>query len=123
MADIRYRTEITLASSVSNLDESIAWFQEMLGFELVFKVPEAGWAEVTSPVDGVTVGLGQNEEVDGSGGSTPVFGVEDIDEARAELEGKGVSFDGPTNEIPGMVKLATFFDPDGNTYMFAESLA
>ena len=42
--------------------------------------------------------------------------------ARAELEAKGVRFDGDTVEVPGMVKLATFFDPDGNRYMFAQSL-
>ena len=52
-----------------------------------------------------------------------MFGVVDIDVARAELEGKGVRFDGDTIELPGMVKLASFFDPDGNRYMLAQSLA
>lgn len=116
-----YKGDITLASSVRDLDESIAWFQEMLGFEVVFKVDEAQWAELTSPTKDVTIGLGVNEEVHGQGGTTPVFGVEDIAAARSELEDKGVKFDGDTVEIPGMVKLATFFDPDGNTYMFAEA--
>ena len=70
----------------------------------------------------MTIGLGQNEEVDGRGGTTPVFGVTDIEVARRDLEGKGVRFDGDSQEIPGMVKLATFFDPDGNSYMLSESL-
>ncbi len=116
-----YKGDITLASSVKNLDEAIAWFKEILGFELVFRMDEAEWAEITSPTKDVTIGLGVNQEVDGRGGTTPVFGVKDIAQARAELEGKGVKFDGDTVEIPGMVKLATFFDPDGNTYMFAQS--
>ena len=116
-----YNGDITLASSVKNLDDSIAWFKDILGFEVNFRVDEAQWAEVSSPTDNVTIGLGVNEEVNGQGGSTPVFGVKDIVKARAELEDKGVKFDGETVEIPGMVKLATFFDPDGNTYMFAES--
>ena len=34
-----------------------------------------------------------------------------------------VKFDGPTQEIPGLVKLATFYDPDGNNYMLNESLS
>jgi catechol 2,3-dioxygenase-like lactoylglutathione lyase family enzyme len=106
---------------VSDLDRSIAWFRDMLGFEVVFRAEQAGWAEVASPTSGVTIGLGQNEQVDGRGGTTPVFGVEDIAAARAELERKGVRFDGDTIEIPGMVTLATFFDPDGNTYMFAQT--
>jgi catechol 2,3-dioxygenase-like lactoylglutathione lyase family enzyme len=122
MPGISYSGGITLSCSVRNLDESIAWFKEVLGFEEVFKVPEAGWAEVTSPTEGVTIGLGQNEEVDGRGGTTPVFGVADIEEARADLEAKGVKFDGDTVEIPGLVKLATFFDPDGNSYMLSQSL-
>ena len=117
----KYKGDITLSCSVTNLDESLAWFKEMLGFDLVFRADEAGWAEITSPAADVTIGLGVNENVDGRGGTTPVFGVEDIVASRAELEAKGVAFDGDIIEIPGMVKLATFFDPDGNSYMFAES--
>ena len=122
MPKFAYKGDITLASSVKSLDDSIAWFQEMLGFEVVFRVDEAGWAELTTPTKDVTLGLGENKEVDGKGGTTPVFGVVDIEAARSELEGKGVRFDGETMEIPDMVKLATFFDPDGNTYMLAQSL-
>ena len=117
-----YNGTITLASSVGDLDASLAWFKDVLGFEEIFKAAEVGWAEVSTPTEGVTIGLGQNEQVDGSGGTTPVFGVTDIDAARAELEGKGVRFDGETQVIPGMVKLATFFDPDGNSYMLSQSL-
>ncbi len=122
MPNFKYTGDITLSSSVTDLDRSIAWFADVLGFRLVFRVDEAGWAEVASPTNGVTIGLGQNESVDGRGGTTPVFGVEDITAARAELERKDVRFDGDTMEIPGMVKLATFFDPDGNTYMLSQSL-
>ena len=122
MPGFDYDGTITLSCSVRDLDASVAWFKDTLGFEEVFKAPEVGWAEVASPTEGVSIGLGQNEEVDGRGGTTPVFGVRDIGAARAELESKGVRFDGETVEIPGMVKLATFFDPDGNSYMFAQSL-
>ncbi|MCY4056819.1 MAG: VOC family protein [Gammaproteobacteria bacterium] len=123
MPDFSYNGTITLSSSVKDLDASIAWFKDILGFEEEFKVAEAGWAEVSSPVEGVSIGLDQTDaDVEGSGGSVPVFGVVDIDAARAELEAKGVEFAGDTVELPGMVKLATFFDPDGNRYMFAQSL-
>lgn len=113
---------ITLATSVTDIEASIKWFDEKLGFKEHFRAPEAGWAEVSTPAKGVTIGLGQNEKVDGKGGTTPVFGVKDIVAARAELEGSGVRFDGETLEIPEMVKLATFYDPDGNSYMLAQSL-
>ena len=122
MPGFSYDGTITLSSSVKDLDAALAWFQDVLGFEEIFKVAEFGWAEVATPAEGVSVGLDQRDEVGGEGGSTPVFGVVDIDAARAELEAKGVRFDGETVEVPGMVKLATFFDPDGNRYMFAQSL-
>jgi hypothetical protein len=48
--------------------------------------------------------------------------VLDIATARAGLEGAGVPFDGETQVLPGLVKLATFSDPDGNRFMLAESL-
>ncbi len=70
----------------------------------------------------VTVGLSQVEEVPKEGGAVLTFGVADIDQARGKLEASDVRFDGPTRTIPGMVKLATFYDPDGNTLMFAQGL-
>ena len=42
--------------------------------------------------------------------------VGDVDAARAELEGKGVVFDGETIET-GVCKQAWFKDPDGNALM------
>jgi CreA protein len=68
----------------------------------------------------VTIGLSQSEELK-QGGTVPTFGVKDIAAARAHLESLGTVFDGDTYEIDGMVKLATFYDPDGNAWMLAES--
>jgi predicted enzyme related to lactoylglutathione lyase len=62
------------------------------------------------------------ESLKGRGGATLTFGVTNIDDARKQVEGKAVKFDGETRVIPGMVKLATFFDPDGNTLMFYQDL-
>ena len=115
-----YDGTITLSTPVGDLDASLEWFADKLGFREIFKVAEAGWAEVSTPAEGVTIGLNQGAE--SGSGTTPVFGVKDIDAARAELEAKGVPFEGDTIELPGMVKLATFLDPDGNHYMFAQSL-
>jgi len=56
-------------------------------------------------------------------GVTLTWGVHDIEAARKTLEADEVRFDGPTQEIPEMVKLATFYDPDGNTYMLYQSLS
>ena len=120
MPQFTYDGTITLSSTVQDLDRAVAWFQDKLGLAEVFRVP--GWAEVATPVDGVTIGLAEGEP-EPAGGTTPVFGVQDIDAARRELEANGVAFEGETVELPGMVKLATFASPDGNRYMLAQSLA
>jgi CreA protein len=56
------------------------------------------------------------------GGATVTFGVADIDAARAWLEAHDTRFDGETRDIEGMVRLATLYDPDGNTLMLAQRL-
>ena len=121
MPSLTFNGSIVLSSYVKDLSASIAWFKDKLGFDMTFNATEAGWAEVSTPAAGVSIGLAQSNE--SAPGTLPVFGVADIAAARAELEANGVVFDGDTVELPDMVKLATFFDPDGNRYMLAESLA
>jgi CreA protein len=113
---------IVISVNVSDLDRSIAWWQEMLGYEPTYVMKEYGWCELRTAIDGVGLGLGQVEEVKVSGGVTPTFGVSDIDAARGHMESRGVRFDGDTYEISGQVKLCTFYDPDGNPFMLAEVL-
>lgn len=113
--------ELTIATQVADLEQAIAWYQEILGAEVLYKVAEMGWAEITSPVAKTAIGLSQVEKPK-TFGCVPVWGVEDIDAARARLESREVRFDGDTVTIPGMVRLATFFDPDGNPWMLSQSL-
>jgi len=113
---------IVISVNVSDLDRSIAWWHEMLGFEPLYVMKEYGWCELRTSIEGVGLGLGQVEEVTVSGGVTPTFGVSDIDAARGHMESHGVRFDGDTYEIEGQVKLCTFYDPDENPFMLAEVL-
>jgi catechol 2,3-dioxygenase-like lactoylglutathione lyase family enzyme len=119
---IGYNGGLTVAMQVKDLAASIDWYQNVLGFKLLYKVDDIGWCEFSTSVDKVNVGLSQVESPK-IGGPTPTFGVNDIAHARKCLEDKNVRFDGETCEIPGMVKLATFFDPDGNALMYFESLS
>jgi predicted enzyme related to lactoylglutathione lyase len=119
---IDFKGNLTLALQVKDLKAAIEWYAQVLAFKVVYEVEEMGWCEVTSPVSGVTVGLGQAEEPKVGYGPVPTWGVNDIDAARAALEAKEVRFDGDTITIPGMVRLATFYDPDGNAFMLAQSL-
>jgi len=116
-----YNQNMVISIGVSDLDRAIEWYKDALGLELVYKLDQYGWCEMSTATKHVTIGLGQNEDLK-TGGATPTFGVVDIDAARKHLESKDVRFDGDTYEIEGMVKLATFYDPDGNSFMLAESL-
>jgi catechol 2,3-dioxygenase-like lactoylglutathione lyase family enzyme len=119
-APIDYAGHLTISIGVRDLDKAIDWYRELLGFQLIYKLDDMGWCEIQTSMNGVSIGLGQSEEPK-TEGTTPVFGVKDIEAARSRLESNGVRFDGETQVIPEMVKLATFYDPDGNPWMLAES--
>lgn len=110
---------------VAEVGRAIDWYREVLGFDVIHHVPEAGWAELRSPVANVRVGLTAVEELPPPGGGAVLtFGVRDLDATRAQLEARGdVRFDGETCTIPGWVRLATLYDPDGNTLMLYEDAA
>ena len=120
--EIGYNGGVTCAVQVSDIEKSIAWYENVLGFKSLYHVKEMGWCEMTSPVNRVLLGLSQVEDPKVKG-VTLTWGVNDIEAARKKLEQCDVRFDGPTQEIPDMVKLATFYDPDGNNYMLFESLS
>lgn len=122
---ITFRPELTIAVSVTDWNASRAWYRDVLGLQEGFVVEEGSWAEFTSPVENVIIGLSGIPEGETHPGSSPVnitFAVDNVDAARAHLEAKGVEFDGPTTELPGMVRLANFRDPDGNVMLLAQNL-
>jgi predicted enzyme related to lactoylglutathione lyase len=114
---------LTIAMDVKDRKASTAWYERVLGFRMLYDVPEIGWCELATEVPGVNIGLSDVEKVSAGPGLVPTFGVKDIAAARAKLEAHKVKFDGPTRTYPGMVMLATFFDPDGHALMLFQSLA
>jgi len=53
------------------------------------------------------------EEFKANANAIALLSVDDVEAARAELEGKGVEFDGETVDT-SVCHMATFRDPDGN---------
>jgi catechol 2,3-dioxygenase-like lactoylglutathione lyase family enzyme len=110
---------------VSDVDRSIAFYAEKLGFHKDFDVqPTEGVrvVQLTPEGSGCSVGFGTGLDVyRGEPGS--VRGVhlvvEDIDEARAELVRRGVE-GGEIQDFGGGVRGADFSDPDGNSFELQE---
>ena len=124
MADsLGYDGGLTCAIQVKDRKASAKWYQDVLGFKLLYDVEEIGWCELATSVERVNVGLSEVESPQVKGGTTLTFGVKDVNAARKQLESKDVRFDGSTRVYNGMVKLATFYDPDGNTLMLYEDLS
>jgi catechol 2,3-dioxygenase-like lactoylglutathione lyase family enzyme len=105
--------------NVSDYDRSLAWYRDVLGFEVDYELSDYGWCELRTPF-GFTIGLGQTEDVT-PGTVVPTFGVHDIDAAIAHLRAHDVKVE-DWHEIPEMVRLSTFWDPDGTSWMLAQSL-
>ena len=113
--------EMTITLPVRDISRAAKWYESNLGFQLLFHVKEAGWGELATRTAGATLGLKEEDKpkpIDG-----PTIAVRNVSQARKRLEQQGVKFDGDTMEIPGLVKLATFRDSDGNGLTLAESLA
>ena len=43
---IEYDGGLTCAMGVSDLDRSIAWYRDMLGFELLYRLEDNAWCEL-----------------------------------------------------------------------------
>ena len=121
MSTISPDDKITIALSVKDRAVTAAWFLEHLGFAQIFAADEAGWTELSTNTPGVTIGLGDAEEITPAS-TTPVFGVADFDTAHSALANAGVKLDDKI-EVEGMVKIVTFYDPDGNPLMIAQDIS
>jgi catechol 2,3-dioxygenase-like lactoylglutathione lyase family enzyme len=102
--------------NVDDMDRAVAFYRDKLG--LAVKYQSADWVELDA--GNVTIALRRygsgpegRPELGVGEGATVVFEVDDIEAAKAELEGQGVEFVGGVFEY-GSVKLAAFEDLHGN---------
>jgi catechol 2,3-dioxygenase-like lactoylglutathione lyase family enzyme len=110
---------------VKNVDESIAFYAEKVGFHLDHDVqPGNGMrvVQLTPPGSACSIGFG----VDLADDLNPVKGthlvVKDVAKAREMLLQKSVDV-GEVQDFGGGVKSAFFSDPDGNTWELQEIAA
>ena len=101
---------------VTDMERSTSFYRDTLGLEQVGEggFPEFQLGENISLylIDMAKVG----SEFTGPHTSHVALRVPDVHETRAELEARGVEFDGDTHRTP-VCQMAFFRDPDGNQLM------
>ncbi|HEX6761346.1 MAG TPA: VOC family protein [Gaiellaceae bacterium] len=101
---------------VTDIARSTVFYKETLGLE---QIGEGGFPEFQL---GANVSLylvdptGYGGEFAGPHSGPLALRVPDVEATRAELEGRGVAFDGEIRETP-VCRMAFFRDPDGNVLM------
>ena len=105
-----------VAVPVTNLERSTAWYRDTLGLE---QIGQGAWPEFQLGenvslylLDPTNIG----QEFRGPHTSSVALRVPDVDQARGELESRGVEFRGETFDT-GVCHMAFFSDPDGNELM------
>lgn len=102
-------------TKTERFDESFTFFKNVMGMEVdeteawfaSFRLPDGAKFEVFAP---------QESEHDFfTRGPVIGFGVDDVEDARAELEGAGVEFIGPIHRQHDYL-WSHFYGPDGNVY-------
>jgi predicted enzyme related to lactoylglutathione lyase len=106
---------------VTDVDRAKAFYTEQLGFVADVDVQPAEGVRVvqlTPPGSACSIGMGTGlaayEATPGTIRALHLV-VDDIDNARAELVGRGVEV-GEVVDVGGGVKYAAFSDPDGNSW-------
>jgi len=113
-----YADTSIVAFPVSDLATSKAWYARVLGSKVVYDLPEQRWCEVTTPAKGTLLGLHEQSGASVGPANALGMGVTDMAAARAHLVALGVRLENDVIEIPGVVKLLYFLDPDGNRMWF-----
>ena len=103
--------------SVNDIESARNWYERLLGRP-----------NDTAPMDGLVEwhfsggrGIQVFRDEERAGASQLTLVVSDLDEQLAALATRGIAA-GPSGGTPGLVKVATVTDPDGNQIHFAEEL-
>ncbi len=113
-----------VAYNVSDLERAKQFYGETLGLPVALALNEAGWVEygrANQAHIGINLWRGPDPMPSTSGGGHVTLTCDDVKGTLERLRAKGVRCD-EVQEIPGMVILGDFYDPDGNLIQLAQTL-
>ncbi len=114
---------MTCVQWCSDLAAARGFYERVLGCSTVRDLAAVGYVELRAPIADVRFGLARRDPAQAAsgGGTTLTFHVADIEAASARLKAHGVTVS-TIDEMPGLVRLARFTDPDGNPLQLAQPL-
>jgi catechol 2,3-dioxygenase-like lactoylglutathione lyase family enzyme len=107
---------------VSNLETTLAFYRDVLGFTETFLDANERWATLERGVTEIAIGEGRVEADADAEGQVATIDVTDVKAERDRLEQAGAEV-GTVLELHGTMRLLDVFDPDGNRIQLAEDLA
>lgn len=123
LADLLSDYGFVVKVDVTDLDRSLKWYKEKLGFELDDQHSAGSWRQLTlDALPNTALGLYLNPDGAGLGGKKATFVVTNIDKVRESLYRDGVDVD-EVVELGGWVRLAFLRDPDGNVFGIRENIS
>jgi predicted enzyme related to lactoylglutathione lyase len=94
---------------VTDMSRAVAFYRDTLGLEVLST--DEDWSMVTAGDQ--QIGLNARESPAGDGGAVIAFGVEDLEQAVANLRERGAEVTDEISEHP-WGRIVPFVDPDGN---------
>jgi predicted enzyme related to lactoylglutathione lyase len=116
-----YSSGVSIWYNVKDLERTLAFYTEKLGFKVLNHNTSLGQARLTTNTKDCFIGFSEAQTLLPSTTST-TFEVVNIEQAMQDLQEKGVVFNGGIRTIPNLVRLATFTDPDGHNMMLSEKM-
>ena len=112
---------VWLGTRTRKFDDTVRFFGDTLGLGMVHEEPDFAVFRLFNGDKVEVFGPGDRDQEHRSTGPVVGFLVDDVREARADLERTGIIFIGPDHEADDGGSWSHFTGPDGNVYEITAS--
>jgi catechol 2,3-dioxygenase-like lactoylglutathione lyase family enzyme len=113
---MRAKGLVWLGTRTRNFDDTVRFFRDTLGLRAVHEVPDFTVLLLPNGDKVEVFGPGDKGHEHFDAGPVAGFLVDDVAEAREDLESAGIEFIGPVHEADDGGSWSHFRGPDGNVY-------